>query len=119
MLEDAEICTKTGKLPMTKAILNHILECNEFASCHQRVKAFRLYGEYLMQSNTESFDSVLTSYFNGSIVLLDTLNKRSDEIKQKYPNIYDIEKLQEFDGKYRKEAYEVIAKYADREYVQV
>ena len=119
LLEDAEICYKTGKLALTKAILNHIITNQDFAYCHQRVQAYRFYGEYLMESNAKSFESVLETEFRGSIKLLDHFNTNKEQIVQKYPELMDLNTFTTFDCDYRKQTYHVVAKYADREYTQV
>lgn len=119
LLEDAELCFKTGKPLITKAILQHVLKNNDFAFCLERVKAFRMHGEYLMESNSETFETVLRTCFKGSIELLKQFAKNKEQILARNPNLFDIESFDEFERTNRKQAYEAIAKYADREYTQV
>lgn len=119
LLEDVDICMKTGKPEITKSILNYIFKNKEFHCCLQRVKAMQLNGEYLMETNAETFETVLCKYFMGSLELLDKYNTSQDSILQKYPDLFTTDELKVCDEESKKSAFEIIAKYADREYTQV
>lgn len=110
---------KTGKSEMTKSILHHVFKNKEFHCCLQRVKAMQLNGQYLMDTNAETFEIVFRKYFMGSLDLLDKYDKSKGTILQKYPNLFTLEEFNECQAESKKSAYEIIAKYADREYTQV
>lgn len=110
---------KTDKPEITKAILHHIFKNKEFQYCLQRVTAMQMNGEYLMETNTETFDVVLNKYFLGSLEALKKFDNTKETIIQKFPNLFELSEFAEFEGKSKKSAYEIIAKYADREYTQV
>lgn len=110
---------KTDKPEITKSILHHIFKNKEFQFCIQRVTAMQMNGEYLMETNTETFDVVLNKYFLGSLEALKKFDSTKEAILQKYPNLFELNDFTAFEEKSKKSAYEVIAKYADREYTQV
>ena len=76
-------------------------------------------GECLMETNTETFETVLSKYFTGSLELLKKFDNTKVAILEKYPNLFNLDEFKEFEEKSKKSAYEIIAKYADREYTQV
>lgn len=119
MLEDVDVCVKTNKPEITKSILHHIFKNKDYHCCLQRVTAMQMNGEYLMETNTETFDVVLSKYFLGSLEVLEKYDSSKEAILQKYPDLFDLNEFKEFKQKSKKSAYEVIAKYADREYTQV
>ncbi|KAM7347211.1 serine/threonine-protein kinase tefu isoform 2-T3 [Cochliomyia hominivorax] len=119
LLEDVDICMKTNKPEITKSILHYIFKNKEFQFCLQRVTAMQMNGEYLMETNTETFDVVLNKYFLGSLETLTRFNNTKEAILQKFPNIFELSEFAEFEEKSKKSAYEIIAKYADREYTQL
>ncbi|XP_065364298.1 serine/threonine-protein kinase ATM isoform X2 [Calliphora vicina] len=119
LLEDVDICMKTNKPEITKAILHHIFKNKEFQFCQQRVTAMQMNGEYLMETNTETFDTVLNKYFLGSLEALNKFDKTKETILQKFPKLFELSDFAEFEEKSKKSAYEIIAKYADREYTQL
>lgn len=110
---------KTDKPEITKAILHHIFKNKEFQYCLERVTAMQMNGEYLMETNTETFDVVLNKYFLGSLEALKKFDNTKETILQKFPNLFELSEFAEFEEKSKKSAYEIIAKYADREYTQV
>ncbi|XP_061389717.1 serine/threonine-protein kinase ATM [Musca vetustissima] len=119
LLEDVDICMKTDKSEITKSILHHVFKNREFQYCLQRVKAMQLQGQYLMDTNAETFENVLRKYFQGSLDVLEKYNHSKDIILQKFPNLFTLEEFQECQADSKKSAYEIIAKYADREYTQL
>ncbi|XP_075154936.1 serine/threonine-protein kinase tefu [Haematobia irritans] len=119
LLEDVDICMKTGKSEITKSILHHIFKNKEFHCCLQRIKAMQLNGTHLMNTNAETFETVFKKCFMGSLDLLDKYDKSKGTILQKYPNLFTLEEFKECQDESRRNAYEVIAKYADREYTQL
>ncbi|XP_005181014.2 serine/threonine-protein kinase ATM [Musca domestica] len=119
LLEDVDICMKTGKSDMVKSILHHIFKNREFQYCLQRVKAMQLNGQYLMDTNAETFENVLRKYFMGSLDVLGKYSQSKDVILQKFPNLFTLEEFEVCQAESKKSAYEIIAKYADREYVQL
>ncbi|XP_037818798.1 serine/threonine-protein kinase ATM isoform X1 [Lucilia sericata] len=119
LLENVDICMKTDKPEITKAILHHIFKNKEFQFCLQRVTAMQMNGEYLMETNTETFDIVLNKYFLGSLEALKKFDSTKEAILQRYPKLFELSEFAEFEEKSKKSAYEIIAKYADREYTQL
>lgn len=119
LLEDVDVSVKTNKPEITKSILHHILKTKDYNCCLQRVTAMQMHGEHLMETNTETFDIVLSKFFLGSLEVLKKYDNSKEAILQKYPNLFDLNEFQEFEHKSKKSCYEVIAKYADREYTQV
>ncbi|XP_036340144.1 serine/threonine-protein kinase ATM isoform X1 [Rhagoletis pomonella] len=120
LLEDAEICFRCGNIEITEALLKHALTHKELGACPQQARALRMYGEFLLESNSQSFEYVLEKMFNRSIVYLEKIFK-----SQKYNDNDDLSflyledlKPAAFERENKKEAYQIIAKYADREYVQ-
>ncbi|XP_046801392.1 serine/threonine-protein kinase ATM isoform X1 [Lucilia cuprina] len=119
LLEDVDICMKTDKPEITKSILHYIFKNKEFQCCLQRVTAMQMNGEYLMETNTETFDIVLNKYFLGSLEALKKFDNTKEAILQRYPKLFELSEFAEFEEKSKKSAYEIIAKYADREYTQL
>uniref|UniRef100_A0A1B0BG36 Serine/threonine-protein kinase ATM n=1 Tax=Glossina palpalis gambiensis TaxID=67801 RepID=A0A1B0BG36_9MUSC len=90
LLEDAEICMKTGKAEISKTIFHHISNSKDYYSCLERVRAMQMNGEYLMETNTEAFELVLTKYFQGSLQLLRKFDDSKEAILKKFPNQFDL-----------------------------
>uniref|UniRef100_A0A1A9WKS3 Serine/threonine-protein kinase ATM n=1 Tax=Glossina brevipalpis TaxID=37001 RepID=A0A1A9WKS3_9MUSC len=119
LLEDAEICLKTGKAEISKIIFHHISKTKDYYSCLERVRAMQMNGEYLMETNTEAFELVLIKYFQGSLELLKKFDNSKEAILKKFPNQFDLNKFPDFEAECKRNAYETIGKYADREYTQL
>ncbi|XP_013106382.2 serine/threonine-protein kinase ATM [Stomoxys calcitrans] len=119
LIEDVDICMRTGKSEMTKSILHHIFMHKEYKCCLQRIKAMQLNGKYLMDTNAEMFETVLKKYFMGSLDLLDKYDKSKGTILQRYPNLFTLEEFKDCQQESKRNAYEIIAKYSDREYNQL
>ncbi|XP_054727235.1 serine/threonine-protein kinase ATM isoform X1 [Anastrepha obliqua] len=120
LLEDAEICFRCGNIEITEALLKHALTHKELGACPQQARALRMYGEFLLETNSQSFEYVLEKMFNRSVLYLEKILK-----SQKFNTNNDLSflyledrKPEDFEKENRKEAYQIIAKYADREYVQ-
>ncbi|XP_067638113.1 serine/threonine-protein kinase ATM isoform X4 [Eurosta solidaginis] len=120
LLEDADINFRCGNIEITEALLKHALTHKDLGACPQQARALRMYGEFLLETNSQGFEYVLEKMFNRSIVYLEKIFK-----SQKYNNTDDLSFLYledltpaDFENGNRKEAYQIIAKYADREYVQ-
>lgn len=93
----------------------------DLGACPQQARALRMYGEFLLETNSQSFEYVLEKMFNRSMIYLEKILKSqkhsaNDELSFLY--LGDL-KPAEFEKENRKEAYQLIAKYADREYMQV
>lgn len=110
---------KTGKAEISKIIFHHISKSKDYYSCLERVRAMQMNGEYLMETNTEAFELVLTKYFQGSLELLRKFDNSKEAILKKFPNQFDLKKFKNIEAESKKNAYETIGKYADREYTQV
>lgn len=110
---------KTDRAEITKSVFHHIFKNKEFQFCIQRVTAMQMNGEFLMETNAETFDTVLTKYFLGSLEALEKFGNRKEIILQKCPNAFKLSEFAKFEEESKKRAHEIIAKYADREYTQV
>lgn len=121
LLEDAEISFRCGNIEITEALLKHALTHKDLGACPQQARALRMYGEFLLETNSQSFEYVLEKMFTRSMLYLEKIFKSQkyreyDELSFLY---LDDLKPADFENENKKEAYKVIAKYADREYVQV
>uniref|UniRef100_A0A0K8UL82 Serine/threonine-protein kinase ATM n=1 Tax=Bactrocera latifrons TaxID=174628 RepID=A0A0K8UL82_BACLA len=120
LLEDAEISFRCGSIEITESLLKHILTHKELGACPQQARALRMYGEFLLETNSQSFEYVLEKMFNRSMLYLEKIlksQKHSDNDELSFLYLGNL-KPAEFEKENQKEAYELIAKYADREYVQ-
>ncbi|XP_012162970.1 serine/threonine-protein kinase ATM isoform X2 [Ceratitis capitata] len=120
LLEDAEISFRCGNIEITEALLKHALTHKDLGACPQQARALRMYGEFLLETNSQSFEYVLEKMFTRSMLYLEKIFKSQkyreyDELSFLY---LDDLKPADFENENKKEAYKVIAKYADREYVQ-
>ncbi|XP_014097138.2 serine/threonine-protein kinase ATM [Bactrocera oleae] len=120
LLEDAEISFRCGSIEISESLLKHTLTHKDLGACPQQARALRMYGEFLLETNSQSFEYVLEKMFNRSMIYLEKILKSqkhsaNDELSFLY--LGDL-KPAEFEKENRKEAYQLIAKYADREYMQ-
>ncbi|XP_026850238.1 serine/threonine-protein kinase ATM [Drosophila persimilis] len=118
-LEDADVNVKMGNHQIAKAILEYVVENQEFIYCPQRVPALRMHGEFLMDCNADSLSSVLKNKFKYSIQLIDDFVLHKDKLSAAYPQSFKWQELEAFARQHRTAAYEAMAKYADREYQQL
>ncbi|BFF89361.1 serine/threonine-protein kinase ATM [Drosophila madeirensis] len=119
LLEDADVNVKMGNHQIAKAILEYVVQNEEFAYCPQRVPALRMQGEFLMDCNADSLSSVLTNKFGPSIQLIDDFVLHKDKLSAACPQFFKWQELDAFARQHRTAAYEAMAKYADREYQQL
>ncbi|ALC48364.1 tefu [Drosophila busckii] len=119
LLEDAAVNARTGNYQTAKAILQHVVNHNEFQFCLQRVPALRLQGEFLLDCNGESMAHTLEHKFMGSLKLLEQFRKHKTLLMEKHPDIFAWQSFDAFENEQRMAAHEAIAKYADREYQQL
>ncbi|XP_041674601.1 serine/threonine-protein kinase ATM [Drosophila eugracilis] len=119
LLEDAEVNLKMGNQQIAKAILEYVTYNNEFRCCTQRVPAFRMQGEFLLDCNAETLSWVQTNKFNISLKLIDDFLLNRQMLSEKYRDIFEWHQLDAFANKHRTAAYAAMAKYADREYQQL
>lgn len=120
LIEDAELCMQSGRGEITKAILEEILTNTEYDNCVERVNAMQMKGKYQLDTNSKCFEAVSCKYFDGSLVLLEKI----EQLKESQQDNEDIitlpfQTFAEFERKSKCGAYELIGKYADREYSQV
>lgn len=119
LLEDADLCIESGKGNISRAILEDILTNREYDYCLEKVCAMQMKGAYQLDTNSKCFEAVLSKYFEGSLVLLEKLHNSKAELMAKFPEIYKLHEFDEFERKNKCNAYELIGKYADREYSEV
>ncbi|XP_055910182.1 serine/threonine-protein kinase ATM [Eupeodes corollae] len=117
LIEDADICWKTGKSRMAKAILHNVMSNKDFVYCLERIQAHRMYGELLLETNNETFEVVHKEFF---IRCMELLNKYSEH-REKVLKVasFDAKEFETFNIESRKLAFATIAKYADKEYMQL
>ncbi|XP_011193336.2 serine/threonine-protein kinase ATM [Zeugodacus cucurbitae] len=120
LIEDAEISFRSGSIEITEALLKHALTHKELGACPQQARALRLYGEFLLETNSQSFEYVLEKMFNRSMFYLEKILKSQNYKDNEELSFLYLEDLKpaEFKKENKKQAYQLIAKYADREYVQ-
>lgn len=121
LLEDAEISFRCGNIEITEALLKHTLTHKDLTACPQQARALRMYGEFLLETNSQSFEYVLEKMFNRSMLYLEKILKSQKQCDNDELSFLYLEGLKpaEFEKENKKEAYQLIAKYADREYAQV
>ena len=76
-----------------------------------------MYGELLLETNNETFEVVHQEFFIRSIELLNKYSEHRDKVLKSAS--FDVHEFETFNQESRKLAFASIAKYADKEYVQV
>ncbi|XP_030382015.1 serine/threonine-protein kinase ATM [Scaptodrosophila lebanonensis] len=116
LLEDADVFIKTGNQQIADAILKNTVTNKDFMYCLERCGALRMRGEFLMNSNAQSFKSTLDDSFNASLKSLGDFEAKKMQLFDKYPALYRTDAFDAYIRDNRKSAYASIAKYADFEY---
>ena len=107
---------------LAKQLLLQIIHDKELKDSLIKSKAYRLQGEYLAQNHAESIDKIHENYFLKSLACYEEFlrkNGKNDLLQSEIASQCGDE--DEITVRMRKEMliYETIAKYADREYIQV
>lgn len=123
LIEDSRVSWQLNDTNLAKQLLQKVINEPQFKDLLIKSQAFRLHGEYLGQSHAETIDKINESYFMQSLKYLELYaqdNGKSNLINTKTAGQHKEDK-DESSLRMRKEfiIYETIAKYADREYIQV
>lgn len=111
---------QSGRGEISKANLEEILTNNCYGNSMERVKAMQLKGKYQLDTNSKSFEAVLQKYFIGSLAYLKkVMDYRKYVLSESGNNRFAMKMFAHFERKSKCDAYELIGKYADREYTQV
>lgn len=117
LLEDSQLNWSLGDKNLAKKLAFHVATETEYNTTLSKVVALRLYGEFLAESRSENPIVIYKEFFKTSLNLLKKIDQNQSTLSDKI-GLQHIDFVT-FEKETRLEIYDSLAKYVDREYVQV
>lgn len=118
LLEDSQLNWLMNDQVLGKKLLYEIIVAKQYQNSLSRVHSLRLYGEYLAQSFSENVKLIIERFFNSSLKFLQNISDKRNQLAQHWGQTF-LDTFDEFELDNKMKGYEAIAKYADREYIQL
>lgn len=118
ILEDAQLQWAIGERSLARKLVKSIIDDSEYEASLNRVVALRLYGEFLAECEAENPVSIYQNYFIKANNLLDKFTSKKSSFLKVNSHV-SSDDYDRFEINNKLKIYDAIAKYSDREYVQV